>query len=192
MAEVARLARRVDDEASPACWPTRRRSPARPVSASRRYRAAGLRHRPRGRQPVLAADGLHSRRPTDADQYQLRRFGTRPDRCAAAGGLSAGIEQHRMYDMQEEERIVRALLARRPEALVLAETMHTRATTQLLMGAGTDRGRSCSWARVSDRGRSCSWARVSRSWRSGSARTGRSTTRSASPTWRSAGPRPGI
>ena len=41
-----------------------------------------------------------------------------------------------MYDMQEEERIVRALLARRPEALVLAETMHTRATTQLLMGAG--------------------------------------------------------
>lgn len=41
-----------------------------------------------------------------------------------------------MYDMAEEERIVRAMLARRPEALVLAETMHTRATTQLLLGAG--------------------------------------------------------
>jgi LacI family gluconate utilization system Gnt-I transcriptional repressor len=41
-----------------------------------------------------------------------------------------------MYDMHEEERIVRAMLARRPEALVLAETLHTKATTQLLLGAG--------------------------------------------------------
>ena len=41
-----------------------------------------------------------------------------------------------MYDMAEEERVVRALLARRPEALVLAETVHTKATTQLLLGAG--------------------------------------------------------
>jgi LacI family gluconate utilization system Gnt-I transcriptional repressor len=41
-----------------------------------------------------------------------------------------------MYDRREEERIVRAMLARRPEALVLAETIHTRAATQLLLGAG--------------------------------------------------------
>jgi LacI family gluconate utilization system Gnt-I transcriptional repressor len=41
-----------------------------------------------------------------------------------------------MYDMHEEERIVRAMLARRPEALVLAETLHTKATIQLLLGAG--------------------------------------------------------
>jgi LacI family gluconate utilization system Gnt-I transcriptional repressor len=41
-----------------------------------------------------------------------------------------------MYDMHEEERIVRAMLARRPEALVLAETLHNKATTQLLLGAG--------------------------------------------------------
>jgi LacI family gluconate utilization system Gnt-I transcriptional repressor len=40
-----------------------------------------------------------------------------------------------MYDMLEEERVVRAMLARRPEALVLAETVHTKATTQLLLGA---------------------------------------------------------
>lgn len=41
-----------------------------------------------------------------------------------------------MYDEAEEEQVVRALLARRPEALVLAETVHARATTQLLLGAG--------------------------------------------------------
>jgi LacI family gluconate utilization system Gnt-I transcriptional repressor len=36
----------------------------------------------------------------------------------------------------EEERILRAMLARRPEALVLAETVHTRTATQLLLDAG--------------------------------------------------------
>jgi len=38
-----------------------------------------------------------------------------------------------LYQLDEEERQVRSLLARRPEALVVAGTVHTRATTRALL-----------------------------------------------------------
>ena len=68
----------------------------------------------------------------------------RPSRAAVRAALQVRLDALRaegyqliigytMYDEAEEEQVVRALLARRPEALVLAETVHARATTQLLL-----------------------------------------------------------
>ena len=61
-----------------------------------------------------------------------------------ARGLSAAIEEaglqlllgHSNYDVSNEERLVRGLLARRPEGLVLTGGRHTREARQLLMTAG--------------------------------------------------------
>ena len=41
-----------------------------------------------------------------------------------------------MYGLAEEERLIRAMLARRPEALVLTGATHTRVATQFLHAAG--------------------------------------------------------
>ena len=41
-----------------------------------------------------------------------------------------------MYSLSEEERLIRAMLARRPEAIVLTGATHSKAATQLLLGAG--------------------------------------------------------
>ena len=41
-----------------------------------------------------------------------------------------------MYGLAEEERLIRAMLARRPEALVLTGATHTKVASQLLHGAG--------------------------------------------------------
>ena len=41
-----------------------------------------------------------------------------------------------MYSLAEEERLIRAMLARRPEALVLTGATHTKLATQLLHAAG--------------------------------------------------------
>ena len=41
-----------------------------------------------------------------------------------------------MYGLAEEERLIRAMLARRPEALVLTGASHTKMASQLLHGAG--------------------------------------------------------
>ncbi|WP_307269231.1 LacI family DNA-binding transcriptional regulator [Labrys wisconsinensis] len=41
-----------------------------------------------------------------------------------------------MYRLDEEERLIRAMLARRPEAVVVAGTVHTKAASELLHQAG--------------------------------------------------------
>jgi LacI family gluconate utilization system Gnt-I transcriptional repressor len=41
-----------------------------------------------------------------------------------------------MYSLQEEERIIHAMLARRPDAIVVAGTVHTKAASEMLMRAG--------------------------------------------------------
>lgn len=41
-----------------------------------------------------------------------------------------------MYSLEEEERIIRAMLARRPDAIVVAGTVHTKAATEMLLRAG--------------------------------------------------------
>ncbi|MBC8718348.1 LacI family DNA-binding transcriptional regulator [Ochrobactrum sp. Marseille-Q0166] len=40
-----------------------------------------------------------------------------------------------IYKLQEEERIIRAMLERRPDAIVVAGTIHTKAATELLLRA---------------------------------------------------------
>ncbi|ATN36002.1 transcriptional regulator [Rhizobium sp. ACO-34A] len=40
-----------------------------------------------------------------------------------------------LYSLEEEERLVRTMLARRPDAVVLASTTHTKATTEMLLRA---------------------------------------------------------
>ncbi|WP_029003121.1 LacI family DNA-binding transcriptional regulator [Azorhizobium doebereinerae] len=41
-----------------------------------------------------------------------------------------------MYHMDEEERLIRAMLPRRPDAVVVASTVHTKAASQLLARSG--------------------------------------------------------
>lgn len=41
-----------------------------------------------------------------------------------------------MYDLVEEERIIRAMLARRPDAIVIAGIVHTKAANEMLLRAG--------------------------------------------------------
>jgi LacI family gluconate utilization system Gnt-I transcriptional repressor len=41
-----------------------------------------------------------------------------------------------MYSLAEEERLIRAMLARRPEAIVVTGATHSRAASRLLLGAG--------------------------------------------------------
>lgn len=41
-----------------------------------------------------------------------------------------------MYKLSEEERIIRTMLGRRPDAVVVAGTVHTNAATEMLMRAG--------------------------------------------------------
>ncbi|CAN7561075.1 LacI family DNA-binding transcriptional regulator [Rhizobium rhizogenes] len=57
-----------------------------------------------------------------------------------AGALRAADYQlligYTMYSLSEEERIVRAMLARRPDAIVIASTVHTKATNEMLLRAG--------------------------------------------------------
>ena len=43
---------------------------------------------------------------------------------------------HTMYDLTEEERLIRAMLARRPEAIVLTGATHTKAASRLLLDVG--------------------------------------------------------
>ncbi len=40
-----------------------------------------------------------------------------------------------MYKLEEEERIIRAMLERRPDAIVVAGTVHTKAATEMLLRA---------------------------------------------------------
>ncbi len=40
-----------------------------------------------------------------------------------------------LYSIEEEERLIRTMLARRPDAVVLASTRHTRATIEMLLRA---------------------------------------------------------
>ena len=57
-----------------------------------------------------------------------------------AGALRAADYQlligYTMYSLSEEERIVRAMLARRPDAIVIASAVHTKATSEMLLRAG--------------------------------------------------------
>jgi LacI family gluconate utilization system Gnt-I transcriptional repressor len=57
-----------------------------------------------------------------------------------AGALRAADYQlligYTMYNLQEEERIIRAMLARRPDAIVVAGTVHTKAANEMLLRAG--------------------------------------------------------
>lgn len=41
-----------------------------------------------------------------------------------------------MYSLEEEERIIRAMMERRPDAIVVAGTVHTKASAEMLMRAG--------------------------------------------------------
>lgn len=41
-----------------------------------------------------------------------------------------------MYRLEEEERIIRAMLARRPDAIVVAGTTHTKAANEMMLRAG--------------------------------------------------------
>jgi LacI family gluconate utilization system Gnt-I transcriptional repressor len=41
-----------------------------------------------------------------------------------------------MYSLTEEERIIRAMLARRPDAIVVAGTTHTKAASEMMLRAG--------------------------------------------------------
>ncbi|WEX74964.1 LacI family DNA-binding transcriptional regulator [Sinorhizobium numidicum] len=57
-----------------------------------------------------------------------------------AGALRAADYQlligYTMYSLKEEELIVRAMLARRPDAIVIAGTVHTKAANEMLLRAG--------------------------------------------------------
>lgn len=61
-----------------------------------------------------------------------------------AHGLTEGLRSHgyqlligyTLYRLDEEERLIRAMLARRPEALVLTGGVHSRETTKLLLESG--------------------------------------------------------
>jgi LacI family transcriptional regulator, gluconate utilization system Gnt-I transcriptional repressor len=95
-----------------------------------------------GYVPDRVAGGLSSRR-TGSVALVLPTL-TNTNFADTAHGLTDALRPagyqlivgYTMYDVAEEERVVRALLARRPEALVLTETIHARGTTQLLLGAG--------------------------------------------------------
>ena len=95
-----------------------------------------------GYVPDRIAGGLSSRR-TGSVALVLPTL-TNTNFADTAHGLTDALRPagyqlivgYTMYDVAEEERVVRALLARRPEALVLTETIHARGTTQLLLGAG--------------------------------------------------------
>lgn len=41
-----------------------------------------------------------------------------------------------MYDLQEEERVIRTMMERRPDAIVVAGTVHTKMASEVLMRAG--------------------------------------------------------
>ncbi len=94
-----------------------------------------------GYVPDLVAGSLSSRR-TNFVGLILPTL-TNSNFADTSQGLAEALGQsyqlligYTLYDTGEEERLVRSLLARRPQGLVVAGTLHTAATRRMLMNAG--------------------------------------------------------
>jgi LacI family gluconate utilization system Gnt-I transcriptional repressor len=94
-----------------------------------------------GYTPNLLAGGLASKRsrmialvvPTIANSIFSEKVQAITETLATAGyQLMLGLSG---YDREQEERLVETVLGRRPDAVILTGTNHTRATRQRLLGA---------------------------------------------------------